>query len=47
MAKLDYRDIVMVAGTDPFAHKGLEDRKGAFVRSAGNGGCGDGLDYDD
>lgn len=47
MAKLDFRDIVLVAGTDPFAHKGVEERHRAFVRPAGDGGCSDGLDYDD
>lgn len=47
MAKLDFRDIVMVAGTDPYAHKGIEDRVGPHVRSAGDGGCANGLEYDD
>jgi len=39
MAKLDYRDIVMVAGTDPYAYKGLVDHARAFVRPSGEGGC--------
>ena len=39
MAKLDYRDIVMVAGTDPYAYKGLEARAHPHVRAAGDGGC--------
>ncbi len=47
MAKLDFRDIVMVAGTDPFAYKGIESRAAPHVRSAGNGGCGNGLEYED
>ena len=29
----DFRDIVMVCGTDPYAYKGLEDRTRAFVRA--------------
>ncbi len=51
MAKLDYRDIVMVAGKDPFAHKGIENRVDPFIRSTGKGGCFDGsgeeMPYDD
>ena len=46
MAKLDHRDIVMVAGIDPYAHKGLEERHSAFVRAAGDGGCAAG-EYED
>lgn len=42
MAKMDYRDIVMVAGEDPYAWKGTEDLTNAHVRAAGQGGCGDG-----
>lgn len=44
VAKLDFRDIVMVAGEDPYAHKGLENRVGPHIRPAGEGGClsGDG-----
>lgn len=45
MAKLDFRDIVMVAGVDPYAHHGSEERSGPHVRSAGEGGCANGLDY--
>lgn len=41
MALADYRDIVMVAGKDPFAHKGVADIARAFVRSDGQGGCAD------
>ena len=39
MAKLDHRDIVMVAGRDPYAHHGLEERHKPHVRAAGDGGC--------
>jgi ectoine hydroxylase-related dioxygenase (phytanoyl-CoA dioxygenase family) len=40
LAALDYRDIVMVAGKDPYAWKGVEQRAGAHVRPSGEGGCG-------
>ena len=39
MALADYRDIVMVAGTDPYAYKGTEDIARAKVRPSGEGGC--------
>jgi len=39
LAKHDFRDVVLVAGADPFAYKGTEDLTRAFVRSAGEGGC--------
>jgi len=39
MAMQDYRDIVMVAGEDPYAWKGIEDIAKAHVRAAGEGGC--------
>ena len=39
MAVADYRDIVMVAGTDPYAWKGTEDIAVPGVRSSGEGGC--------
>ncbi len=40
MGTLDYRDIVMIAGTDPYAYKGaLRERKKTFVRPSGEGGC--------
>jgi len=42
VAKHDYRDVVMVAGTDPYAWKGYDDVARPSVRSAGQGGCGDG-----
>ncbi len=41
-AKNDYRDIVLVAGEDPYAWKGTEDISRAYIRPAGQGGCGDG-----
>lgn len=44
MALADYRDIVMVAGTDPYGYKGLEDRAKAWVRPSGEGGCADWTD---
>jgi phytanoyl-CoA hydroxylase len=40
IAGLDYRDIVMIAGKDPYAWKGIEQRAGAHVRPSGEGGCG-------
>ena len=39
MAKVDDRDIVMVAGADPYAWKGLEERHQAHVRPDRDGGC--------
>jgi len=39
MATADYRDIVMVAGTDPHAYKGLASLAQPHVRPAGDGGC--------
>lgn len=41
MALADFRDIVLVAGRDPYAFKGIEDRSKAFVRADGQGGCVD------
>ncbi len=41
MAKLDYRDIVVVAGHDPYSHKGLADIAKPQVRALGKGGCFD------
>jgi len=40
IATADYRDIVLVAGRDPYAWKGIEDRASAHVRPSGEGGCG-------
>ena len=39
MALADYRDIVMIAGDDPYAYKGTEDIAHAMVRPSGEGGC--------
>ena len=39
MAVADYRDIVMVAGSDPYAWKGTEDIAVPGVRPSGEGGC--------
>ncbi|MCC9075326.1 phytanoyl-CoA dioxygenase family protein [Litorilinea aerophila] len=39
MAIADYRDIVMIAGQDPYAWKGIEDRARPHVRPSGEGGC--------
>jgi phytanoyl-CoA hydroxylase len=36
----DNRDVVLVAGSDPYAYKGVEQRNGAHVRPSGEGGCG-------
>jgi phytanoyl-CoA hydroxylase len=39
MAMVDDRDIVMVAGNDPYAYKGLEDRHRTYLRPDREGGC--------
>ncbi len=39
MAITDYRDIVMIAGQDPYAFKGIEDLAKPHVRPSGEGGC--------
>lgn len=39
MAIADYRDIVMVAGKDPYYWKGREDIAKPLVRPSGEGGC--------
>ena len=36
----DNRDIVLVAGEDPYAHKGITPLNGPHVRPSGEGGCG-------
>lgn len=41
MATADMRDIVLIAGTDPYGYKGVEDVAEAHVRPDGQGGCGD------
>ena len=39
MATADYRDIVMVAGKDPYSWKGTKDIAKPMVRPSGEGGC--------
>ncbi len=39
MAIADYRDIVMVAGSDPYSWKGTCDIASPMVRPSGEGGC--------
>jgi len=39
MATTDYRDILMIAGEDPYAWKGTEDLHQVWVRPSGEGGC--------
>jgi hypothetical protein len=39
MAIADYRDIVLVAGRDPYSWKGADDLAKVFVRPSGEGGC--------
>lgn len=41
MATADFRDVVMVAGTDPYAYKGYADINESHIRPSGEGGCGD------
>jgi phytanoyl-CoA hydroxylase len=38
-ANTDNRDIVLIAGIDPYAYKGIEDKHKAHVRATGEGGC--------
>jgi hypothetical protein len=40
VAASDMRDIVMVAGEDPYAFRGTEDIMRPHVRPSGEGGCG-------
>lgn len=39
MALQDYRDIVLVAGVDPYSSKGITDIAKPMVRPSGDGGC--------
>jgi phytanoyl-CoA hydroxylase len=39
MGRADHRDIVVVAGTDPYAYKGTVDLMRPHVRPDGQGGC--------
>jgi phytanoyl-CoA hydroxylase len=40
-ARADHRDIVMIAGKDPYEYKGVVDGARPHVRSSGEGGCQD------
>lgn len=50
-AHYDFRDIIVVAGKDPYAHRGLADIQRPSVRPSGQGGCdkwgGQGRKYQD
>jgi ectoine hydroxylase-related dioxygenase (phytanoyl-CoA dioxygenase family) len=39
MGRADHRDIVLIAGTDPYAYKGTVDVMRPHVRPDGRGGC--------
>jgi phytanoyl-CoA hydroxylase len=39
MGRADHRDVVLVAGTDPYAYKGTTDVMRPHVRPDGQGGC--------
>jgi ectoine hydroxylase-related dioxygenase (phytanoyl-CoA dioxygenase family) len=39
MGRADHRDVVLVAGTDPYAHTGTSDVMRPHVRPDGQGGC--------
>jgi hypothetical protein len=39
VAKWDCRDIVMVAGRDPYAWRGITDVSRPYIRPDKNGGC--------
>lgn len=41
MATANFRDVVMVAGHDPYAYQGYEAINEPHVRPSGEGGCGD------
>jgi phytanoyl-CoA hydroxylase len=41
MATADMRDIVMIAGRDPYGFKGIESVAQPHIRPDGQGGCGD------
>ncbi|MEM7028027.1 MAG: phytanoyl-CoA dioxygenase family protein [Chloroflexota bacterium] len=43
MAVSDYRDIVMIAGNDPYGWKGIEDIARPGLRPSGEGGCDNGV----
>ncbi|WP_433430670.1 phytanoyl-CoA dioxygenase family protein [Nonomuraea sp. CA-141351] len=39
MAQADFRDVVLVAGSDPYAYKGLQDVRRPRIRPNRDGGC--------
>ena len=39
MAQADFRDVVLVAGQDPYAYKGIEDIRRPRIRPDREGGC--------
>jgi phytanoyl-CoA hydroxylase len=39
IASWDYRDVVMVAGTDPYAYKGITNELQPYIRPDHDGGC--------
>ena len=39
MGTTDHRDVMLVAGEDPYAFKGTADIMDAHVRADGEGGC--------
>ncbi|GAA4959337.1 ectoine hydroxylase-related dioxygenase (phytanoyl-CoA dioxygenase family) [Nonomuraea thailandensis] len=39
MGQADFRDVVLVAGTDPYAYKGLENLRRPRIRPNRDGGC--------
>ena len=41
VAMADFRDVVLVAGEDPYGYKSFEDINEPHVRPSGEGGCGD------
>jgi ectoine hydroxylase-related dioxygenase (phytanoyl-CoA dioxygenase family) len=51
IAHFDFRDVIIVAGQDPYAWKGYSDLNKPSVRPSGQGGCakwgGDQLKYED
>ena len=39
IGKYDHRDIILVAGRDPYAYKGTSDIVRAYLRKDRDGGC--------
>ena len=46
LAMHDHRDIILVAGTDPYAYKGTDEIMKPHIRPDGEGGCADGVRKD-